>query len=326
MQNSKHKEKILLICPESDLKLGLFSDIADNDTILVKYVLIRNEFYIWIKKFIYTVNYLSGLKFKLPGWLFNCDIGQWSQGCSRIIVRSNVLEYVDIRRIQRLRKSGIKCELFLIDSFDGDSSTIIATKYLINSELWDRILTFDRQDAEKYGFSFAGFHYYSKPDITLPEKPLYDLYFVGSFKGNRTKLIDKSYRLLTEKGICCHYDILSSNLKNTEGVAAGINIFRKSLPYSEIIRRATSSKCILEIIQENQHGPSLRYFEAVVFNKKLLTNNPYVVDFPYYNSDYIQVFKDASDIDINWLKTDIVVDYHYAGDFSPLKLLEEEGR
>ncbi len=313
-----------MVCPEGDFKLGLFNDIAYSETLSVKYVNICHKLCIW-KKIIYTFNYLSGLKFKLPRGLFCCDIESWSKGFSRIIIRSNVLEYLDIRRIQRLRKRGIRCDLFLIDSMDGDSATIHATRHLIKSEFWDNILTFDRQDAEKYGFSFAGYHYYSKPIIPIPEKSLYDVYYVGSFKGGRTRLINETFKHLSANGICCHYDILSDNLKKTEQTAVGINVFRKSLPYSEVLKQATASTCILEIIQENQHGPSLRYFEAVVFNKKLLTNNPYVVDFPYYNPEYIKVFKDIGDIDINWLKADITVDYHYAGDFSPLKLLEEEG-
>ncbi len=323
MKESIHSGKILLICPESDLELGLFNDIACSETISVRYVTICRRLYIWIKKSIYTFNYLLNLKFKLPRWLFCCDIKNWHKGFSRIIIRSNVLEYIDIYQIQRLKKRGIRCDLFLIDSIDGDSKTIVSTKRLIRSELWDNILTFDRQDAEKYGFSFAGFHYYSKPNIPLPGKILYDVYYVGSFKGNRTRPINDTFKVLTANGICCHYDVLSDSLRKTEEAASGINVFRKSLPYSEILRQTAACTCILEIIQENQHGPSLRYFEAVVFNKKLLTNNPYVVDFPYYKPEYIKVFKDAGDIDINWLKADIAVDYHYNGDFSPLKLFEE---
>lgn len=325
MPESTNSNKILLLCPEGDLKLGLFNDIACSERISVRYVLFSHKLHIWIEKSIYTFNYLSGLKLKLPKWVFNCDIENWSRGFSRIIVRSNVLEHLRISRVQRLRKRGIRCDLLLLDSVDADSATIAATKHLINSGLWDSILTFDRQDAEKYGFSFAGFHYYSKPDIAFPEKSLYDVYYVGSFKGNRTRLINDTLKHLTANGICCRFDILSNNLKKTEEAAAGINVFRKSLPYRDVLEYTTASNCILEIIQENQHGPSLRYFEAVVFNKKLLTNNPYVVDFPYYNPEYIRVFKDADDIDISWLKAGITVDYRYKGDFSPLKLLEDDG-
>ena len=73
---------------------------------------------------------------------------------------------------------------------------------------------------------------------------------------------------------------------------------------------------------EKQYGPSLRYFEAVCYNKKLLTNNPCVVDLPYYDPRYIQVFNNPSDIDIDWLREDCTVDYGYKGDFSPNILID----
>ena len=82
-----------------------------------------------------------------------------------------------------------------------------------------------------------------------------------------------------------------------------------------------NSKCVLEFMQEGQNGATLRYFEAVCYNKKLLTDNPNITEFPYYDSRWMRVFKNVEDIDVNWLKENDEVDYQYKGDFSPVELV-----
>lgn len=65
------------------------------------------------------------------------------------------------------------------------------------------------------------------------------------------------------------------------------------------------------------------FFEAVVYNKKLLINNENIIEFPFYNSRFMRVFKKVEDIDWKWVKSKEKVDYHYDGSFSPLKFIEE---
>ena len=48
-----------------------------------------------------------------------------------------------------------------------------------------------------------------------------------------------------------------------------------------------------------------------------------VKNLPYYNPEYMFIFTNIEDIDINWIKQDVVVDYEYQDDFSPINFLEE---
>ena len=100
-------------------------------------------------------------------------------------------------------------------------------------------------------------------------------------------------------------------------------IYNKRIPYSEVVEKNKASNCILEIISSGQSGASLRYYEAVCYNKKLLTNNKNVVNLPFYNPDYIHVFEKPEDIDWDWVKERIQVDYHYDGRFSPTHLIDK---
>lgn len=94
------------------------------------------------------------------------------------------------------------------------------------------------------------------------------------------------------------------------------------IPYEKVLADVLNSDVILEVVQEGQRGPSLRYYEAVCYNKRLLTNNPDIKSFPYYDSRYMKIFKDADDIDLNWIKKKQKIDYRYRGDFSPLNMLD----
>ena len=98
---------------------------------------------------------------------------------------------------------------------------------------------------------------------------------------------------------------------------------QEKIPYSEALRRTLEAKCILDVVRPNQTGMTLRYYEAVTYNRKLLTNNPSLFSFPYYDERFMQYFEKVEDIDWDWVKEDIEVDYHYNGEFSPLRLMED---
>lgn len=66
-------------------------------------------------------------------------------------------------------------------------------------------------------------------------------------------------------------------------------LINSSKPYSYTIRQIRQSRAILDILQPNQSGSTLRPLEALFLGKKLVTNNLSVVNEPYYDSRYIFV-------------------------------------
>lgn len=57
----------------------------------------------------------------------------------------------------------------------------------------------------------------------------------------------------------------------------------KRMAYSDVIREIFQSKCVLEVLQEGQHSMSYRPIEAVVWGKKLITNNIYAAEYDMYS-------------------------------------------
>ena len=99
--------------------------------------------------------------------------------------------------------------------------------------------------------------------------------------------------------------------------------YNKPIEYDEVLQRLENSTCILDVVGDYSGGVSLRYFEAVVYGKKLLTNNPLVKDMRFYNEKFIKVFKDINDIELEFLKNNEEVDYGYRDEFSPIHFIEQ---
>jgi hypothetical protein len=196
---------------------------------------------------------------------------------------------------------------------EGDSWWNI--RDLMQSNEIDDVLTFDLVDAKKFGWTYTGPCYYSRKKLTSQDITT-ALYYVGRMK-DRKKLINECYQHVSEKASCV-FKVAACN----EKLISGIEVIEKSISYDQILCDVQTCNCILEIVKEGQTGPTLRYFEAVCYNKKLLTNNSAIRNLPFYDKRYMRVFKSALDIDVDWVSKRDVVDYHYDGRFSPTHLID----
>lgn len=191
--------------------------------------------------------------------------------------------------------------------------------YLFEKGVFDKVFTVDPSDSLKYGIEYCTTPYSCQAPHGDYEKKN-QLYFCGSDRGRMATLFNiwkevKKRKLAFEYDIACREDYI-------EFYDGDENVHHiNHLPYNEVLKRTISSSCILDIVQKGQEALSLRIYEAVVFNKKLLTNNKHIVEFSYYDSRYMQYFESIEDIDWEWVYRDEVVDYSYRDDFSPLKWL-----
>ena len=191
--------------------------------------------------------------------------------------------------------------------------------------IFDWIYTVDEGDSIKYNLNLFPTPY-SVIDKYKTIIPKNDIYFCGVTKdrGNKIKkildAIEKN-NITTKMDIFCN-SMEYKNLKNYKKVA---NIYENAnfIPYFKVLEKTLQSRCILELVQENQNALTLRAYEAIAYNRKLLTNCKTILSFKYYNPAYIQYFENISDIDWNWVKKDINIDYKYNGEFSPKRLIDD---
>lgn len=185
----------------------------------------------------------------------------------------------------------------------------------------DYIFTYDMDEAEIFGFPC--FEIYSRLDrIKETENKKYDIFYCGSvthlWKMSRYKLVKEIYDYLGE-GVLRDFHMVFEN--DAKGLECEFKR-KKRLSYAEILRHNLESNVILEIVSDGKYGPTFRYCEAVVYNIKLLTNNPNIMKYPFYNPKYMKLFSKVEDIDVEWIKNKEKIDYHYNGEFSPKAFMD----
>lgn len=186
--------------------------------------------------------------------------------------------------------------------------------------IFDGITIFDKQEAIRAGVDYYPM-VYSKIDIRGTSNEVYDICFIGQAKTRLNDIID-IFEILNKHDIRCAFYI-SGNVPMKERRFTDKIHYISSMPYQENLQIINASNCMLELKLEDTDSLSQRINEAIVYGKKILTNNPKILHEPYYNSEYIQVYTDPSNIDINFIKQkDDSIDYHYSEIISPLALLD----
>ena len=196
--------------------------------------------------------------------------------------------------------------------------------FLADNNAFDKVFTVDPNDAQRYGYSlcYTPYSIVNSDRVRTDSNENIPIYFCGRNAGRIYKLY-KIWEEAKKRGISVTYDLAASaGFKDFFEGDASIR-FNKHLPYSEMLKVLPAVQCILDIPQEGQTALTLRPYEAVVYNKKLLTNSKSIKSFKYYDSRYMQCFEKIEDIDWEWVVSDINVDYGYQGDFSPYRLLEQ---
>ena len=199
---------------------------------------------------------------------------------------------------------------------------------------FNRVLTFDKREAEKYGIEYYGIvHSKAEPpkDETAEES---DVFYVGSDRGRFDEII-KAFILLSNADKRCVFyinEVLNENRAKLDEFLAKCKKQGKAYSYKSSVLRVNEycwygktlqyvkkTKCLFEVLLPSQTAGTLRTAESVMYGKKLITNFKGVFNAPYFNENDIYVYDKAENIDVNFLSLPYVaVEY----DFSPLKMIE----
>ena len=158
----------------------------------------------------------------------------------------------------------------------------------------DAVYSFDMKDAEKYNLYFHNISY-SLPKYDKKRVPMYDVFFLGAAK-NRLPEIIAAYEVLRKQNIKCLFFIIGVD-KSARKYEDEIN-YCDFVSYDDYLEYLQDSKCVLEIMQKNGTGNTIRTNEVIAYDKLLLSNNQCLLSNSLYDSEYMKVFDDLSLIDV----------------------------
>jgi len=157
---------------------------------------------------------------------------------------------------------------------------------------FDLAVTYDKGDALKYGFDYYP-TFMSKIELNNELIPIYDFLFLGADKG-RLEILEKIYKVLSSKGYRCKFSVsqVAEYKKNED-----IEILKKNISYRDYLSLISQSKCIVEVVQNNATGYTLRTWESLLYQKKMITNNKSLKETEYFNTDHFFCFDTIADLD-----------------------------
>lgn len=221
-----------------------------------------------------------------------------------------------------LRKKYNDCKIVVVlrDTILHQDKTFPDFSFQSLKDNCDLILTANRYDAEQYGMvKFDSFCSNVHVD-DAPDYPLSDVMFVGLAK-DRLDTLHRAYRRFTEAGLKCDFYITGvpaeKRLTNTD-----IEYADRPMSYREMLYRTKNSRCLLEVTQGGSDGYTSRFFEALCYNKLLITDNKRVSETKFYNPEFIQLYSSPDEIDTSFIKDDSRVNYNYQDEYSPIRMLE----
>lgn len=185
----------------------------------------------------------------------------------------------------------------------------------------DIIYTYDKDDANKYGLKFHRDAYSIQSKMLLKSDfTQSDINFCGKAK-DRYRDILEIYDSAIANGLQCDFNVVG--LPDEELVQRRDMEKPRFMPYLEYLQRIQKTNCLLELPQGDSTQYTLRPWEAIAYGKKVLTKNRELINEPFYDPKYIQVYESVEDIDWEWVKRREVVDYRYIETISVEKYMND---
>lgn len=147
--------------------------------------------------------------------------------------------------------------------------------------------TFDPLDARAYGLELTEQVFRHDPQPDAPVGRDIDLYFIGSDKNRLPELV-RWKQLFEGQGLRTHFHVVADSRKSY-GPQDRAMVTDTWMPYASNLELVRRSRCLLEVLQGTQSGPTMRSIEALFFNCKLITNNAAIVDCEFYHPSRIFV-------------------------------------
>jgi len=157
---------------------------------------------------------------------------------------------------------------------------------------FDQTFSFEKEDCEKLGLKFAPNWIYEENRDSNKETFEYKVFNICS-KDKRLPVLSKITTELKSKQIKHKIIVLS---KDKECPKSEIEFFFKKISLEEISKYIEKSESLLDIKRDGQFGLTFRIFESIGLQKKLITTNPDIVNYDFYNPNNILVIDEKDPV------------------------------
>lgn len=166
-------------------------------------------------------------------------------------------------------------------------------------EIW----TFDSNDAEKYNWKLNNQFYIPVTYTNLNSTPHRKRAFCACIDKGRYPMMKKIRNYLMENNFECDFTLVKDGTSNYDPQDSEW-VKEKGMPYGVFLQHTLNSDIVVDLVQAEQKGLTVRTLEALFYNKELLTNN---IDIKTYFLNYIDnafIWNDQLDSTENLISLD----------------------
>lgn len=161
---------------------------------------------------------------------------------------------------------------------------------------FNEFYSFEEEDCLQYNLKkISNFYIQKKSNLT----PIYDAFFFGS-KDARLPNIINLISYLRDKNWNAQALIVKKKTKSRSKKIniEGITITETSTTFSKIYQYSENTKIVIDIAHPNQKGLSMRPYEALGLQRKLITNNVEIKKYDFFNPNNIFIINNLDDLNI----------------------------
>jgi hypothetical protein len=206
-------------------------------------------------------------------------ISKTSEADYSLTIRADLFDVESLKKIIKLGRENYAYQ------WDG-LSRFPEVKKLIT--LFDKFYVFDEKDLIINNKTHLATNFYFDCYQTLFNKKdiEYDFYTLCNYDKRINKIIS-IYEILNEKGYKLKLILYSKPKKHLKKYSY-ITFIQEPISYYENLKNVANSKNLIDIQNSSIHnGLSFRVFEALGYNKKLITTNSNILNYDFYNKNNI---------------------------------------
>jgi len=212
----------------------------------------------------------------------------------------------DISTLRKIRNHTDRMITYLYDSLE---------RFPVEKDklkLFDKIFSFDIADVQEYGFEKLTNYIYLQYIPAKLQRPEMDLFYITSYDNKRVSFIKQLARRLSELDLKFQIMIIGKKgwkhqLKNIlikipQNLSVLFSI--KKIDHRKLPDYYKNSKALLDLTRKNQFGLSFRVFEALALEKKIITDNPNIKNYDFYNSNNILILnEDCNNLEASFFES-----------------------
>lgn len=175
----------------------------------------------------------------------------------------------------------------------------VSKKILDYKNYFNQIFVFDESDVQNYpNYNLKAItNCFFEEDNNL--KKDIDFSYIGVNTNKRLETLEKLYDYLLSINQKFNIQFFLKQHEYKPEESTKIKLLEKSLDYKTCLNLSAQSKVIIDLKRAEHDGLSLRFFEALQYESKIITNNKSVKNYDFYNPENILItnFKDFTELE-----------------------------